>query len=659
MLWGLYSLFIFVFICCHQIPDNVEDMLELSGKNQKELEMVLDYYRSPKDSLKLKAAYFLIANMGSKYAYANDSIGEHKSILNFVDSVNRAMDYPKLEYKDTLESQRLKLERNIIVNMYWDSLNKRYGSLKPSSLTIVRDIDVITSKVLIDNIDLAFKVWKRPWAKHLNFEQFCEYILPYRNLHEPLENWRKEAYTNYSPDLDSLLKKNGTALDAAKVVYGKSAVVKNNFGVFGQYPDLGWKDLNKIKIGTCADQSNFIAYIMRSQGIPVGTVFMPHSTEWSILIGSKGNIFQFGADIYSPDSKFNYYLDDWKSPSTKASKFFLHSYKEDDRLLGNLPISSIPPFFRNPNLKDVTQLLHDMPVSVNTKVDTETENNGYVFLCDYHTSEKWSAVDWSHIENGNVSFPNVGAEKIYLVSLFKENKYTPISYPIYLWKNGVKTILIPNLSDWEKIRLYRKYPRGVGESRFAKKMLGTYFQVANRPDFSDAVTIHKINEVPDIAHEVNIINNKKYRYVRYVADNPINVAELAFSNEEGESIKGQIICSSDNSLYKPQNAFDNDIRTNYNNEEVSSWIGFKFNAPRQITSLKYLFRNSFNTIESEHLYELFYWKDNDWVSLGQKRAKTDYLDYEAPKNSLLLLINLTQGKQSMVFFMKDKKQIWG
>ena len=40
---------------------------------------------------------------------------------------------------------------------------------------------VITAEYLIDNIDRAFDNWqKRPWNRSLSFEDFCEYLLPYR-----------------------------------------------------------------------------------------------------------------------------------------------------------------------------------------------------------------------------------------------------------------------------------------------------------------------------------------------------------------------------------------------------------------------------------------------------------------------------------------------
>ena len=55
----------------------------------------------------------------------------------------------------------------------------------------VFDTSGLVYRVLIENIDLAFKAWKtKPWAKDMTLDTFCEYILPYRANKEPVERWR-------------------------------------------------------------------------------------------------------------------------------------------------------------------------------------------------------------------------------------------------------------------------------------------------------------------------------------------------------------------------------------------------------------------------------------------------------------------------------------
>lgn len=81
------------------------------------------------------------------------------------------------------------------------------------------DISAIDSRFLINNIELAFNVWKKPWAKDISFTDFCRYILPYRAQYEEVSNLRKELMDRFLPLLDSANVK--TPLDACIVLRNK------------------------------------------------------------------------------------------------------------------------------------------------------------------------------------------------------------------------------------------------------------------------------------------------------------------------------------------------------------------------------------------------------------------------------------------------------
>lgn len=70
----IYFSYIFVFLFCSCQPkSDLEQALSFAGKNRPELEKVLLYYnQSPEDSLKCKAAEFLICNMPHYYSFANE-----------------------------------------------------------------------------------------------------------------------------------------------------------------------------------------------------------------------------------------------------------------------------------------------------------------------------------------------------------------------------------------------------------------------------------------------------------------------------------------------------------------------------------------------------------------------------------------------------------
>jgi len=64
-----YFLLFFLVSSCTSYPETIEDVLQQAGNNRKELEKVLKRYsRRSSDSLKFRAAGFLIVNMPGKYS---------------------------------------------------------------------------------------------------------------------------------------------------------------------------------------------------------------------------------------------------------------------------------------------------------------------------------------------------------------------------------------------------------------------------------------------------------------------------------------------------------------------------------------------------------------------------------------------------------------
>ena len=57
------------------------------------------------------------------------------------------------------------------------------------------------------------------------------------------------------------------------------------------------------------------------------------------------------------------------------------------------------------------------------------------------------------------------------------------------------------------------------------------------------------------------------------------------------------------------------------------------------------------------VYELFYF-DYGWKSLGIKKAEKNTLVFAAPRNSLMLLRDITKGKEERIFKYEGGKQIF-
>ena len=171
---------LFFFSCaekekCTPMVSFLETALQQAGENRVELEKVLSHYKTdPADSLKYKAACFLIENM-PYYTYYKGK------------QLDRYLTY----YTLLQETRGLGISPQVVA----DSVCHMYGALYLDSLQSYRDIETVDSAYLCNNIEWSFKVWQeQPWGKHVSFADFCEYLLPYRIGDETLTSWRESIY---------------------------------------------------------------------------------------------------------------------------------------------------------------------------------------------------------------------------------------------------------------------------------------------------------------------------------------------------------------------------------------------------------------------------------------------------------------------------------
>lgn len=85
------------------------------------------------------------------------------------------------------------------------------------------DIRYVNAEFMVRNIELAFHVWKKPWASEVSFGDFCKYILPYRSQNDPLSYARERFMERYTALLDSAEARN--AMEAHWII---NAMLKEN-----------------------------------------------------------------------------------------------------------------------------------------------------------------------------------------------------------------------------------------------------------------------------------------------------------------------------------------------------------------------------------------------------------------------------------------------
>lgn len=78
-----------------------------------------------------------------------------------------------------------------------------------------------------------------------------------------------------------------------------------------------------------------------------------------------------------------------------------------------------------------------------------------------------------------------------------------------------------------------------------------------------------------------------------------------------------------------------------------------------IDNFMYMPRNDDNFVRIGDCYELFYWGEGCWNSLGKKMAEKPFLPYDGiPSGALLYLHDSTRGEEELIFHMEDGKQVF-
>jgi hypothetical protein len=622
--------------------NRLKHVLVLSGENRFELEQVLAHYRKNRaDSLKYRAACFLIENMSGKYSKDNRSFESYRIMLD--------------------EWLHLKSIYSYMESAISDSMAIAYGLT--SQQKRLSDIQHIKASFLINNIDRAFEVWtSMPWGKDISFDVFCEEILPYRLNEEPLENWRDMVLEQYRPLYDSLRNSDADVLTACLRIFEAMGMEWDSVNKLSDLlPNRNYSMLNHVRTGPCTERVKYGIFVMRAFGIPVNWDYTPQwpfrsmGHSWASVRNTEGKYIPFIPAELKPG--------DPHKPDHRMAKAFRRTYSINKQSLAYISKSKdLPYVFRNTFMRDVSS--HTFSSS-DIVIDSE---NLSVSKCDFiylsvFDNQSWVPIQWAKMTNPTV-FIDMGKNISYLPVTYKDGSVVPCGRPFIFTGQAEIRWLKADTTRRQSLRLTRKHPF---LANWGVKMAGGQFQGANREDFSDAVVLHTIENDPDFYYcNIPIHEPGTYRYYRYVLPKEgTGPAELEFyEGKDTVRITGKIIGTPGSYQGMPfctiDKAFDGDVLTFFDAPRPdSTWLGMDFGKKVAVTKIRYLPRNDDNIIIPGQLYELFYWNNGGWISLGQQTA-TEYVLYydNAPLNALFLLRNLIKGKEERIFTYESGQQIW-
>lgn len=627
-------LFLLIFVIgftllssCSSTPDRLDYALEFAGENRGELLKVLHHYEG--DSLKYRAARFLIENMPHCYAYRQggdmDSVKQIRTYSN---------SFGQIERKRYL----------------------RWEGYTYQNLPKIYDAHVITADYLIRNIDHAFVQWrKRPWNRNFSFDDFCEYLLPYRIGDEPLEDWRGLYEEDFRHLLDSVYT-GSDVVEATEVISDYLLkpvfIYSNDFNP--PLPHVGPRYLFRHRFGTCRDAADIMLYAFRSVGIPcVEDMDVRGNHVWVAIRDTTGHDARIWY-INGPTERGT--LD---TRGYKRGKVFRQTsgFQTDKVETFCKDLERVPSFFYHPYVKDVSAEYYPDTLCM----ASELPDGAYCYLAYFYDGNWWSCA-CSRVSEGKVVFPNVESGMIYLPMEYREKIYHPAGYPV--WFTGCNVnVLCPDFSNKEAGCLWRKYPYYPWIRGHVKRITGSVFEGSLYPDFRRAEPLYAVTDTPQIArNRADLPQPVVCRYIRMKApvDKQAEVAELAVY-AKGKQMVPVAVSGSEgergNLLIAHGNVTDGNPLTYFTSQEKGGEVVLDLGHPTGIDRIDYMPRNDDNFIRQGDCYELLYHAGKEgWKRLFREVADTTFLEVDVPANALFWLRNLTRGREEHVFFMEEGKQ---
>ncbi len=636
--------------CTSDTAYNVKEAMQLAGENREELELVLNHYSD--DPEKLEAAKFLIANMPGHYSYSKPEV-----LSRYHATV------------DSFASRSQHLPFNIIC----DSVSQIFRDHGVGKVQKVYDCTIMRADYLIENIDDAFNRWRSsPWLSHLSAEEFYEYVLPYKVMElQPLDSWRTDFKDSYRELLDELRYcdlYDSSAYRACKTL--NDAYKRDLHPGTDNSGNLHVKDIAvrmKIPHGTCSDFVNVSTAVFRSVGLPIAQDCTPHwanirlGHSWNVLLAQNGKNIPF---VGMMDRMENGQIIDERPP-----KVFRRTYASNDELKKlNLSGEYVPPFFRDIFRKDVTA---EYISTSDVVIDCKDIDYSYAFLCVFGDND-WTPVHFAKVKNGKAKFDFMARNVVYLPVVYTyDGRLKSICDPFRLNHDGSKTHFSPTQETLD-VKLYRKSPALRYTWDYAKLAKGGEFEASNSPDFSGK--IYRLHTIPSgfaVSGEATVSDSvppcRFWRYIHRGNETYCSMADISFYSDTlaMKPLRGKTIGSEGSWENDPQwsreNLFDNDPLTSYCAPvHTGCWVGLDMGQPVKVSKLRYTPRGDGNMIEPGDIYELLVWDNGAWKSLGRKEARTVYLEYRVPVNSILLLRDITKGHEERIFIIDDNgNRQWG
>lgn len=361
------------------LPAEVVDAIAETGHNRVELTKTIGHFIDTNDSIYLKSAYFLIANMPHQYA-VDYTIKNEK---------NQEIDFKPENFgsHDAMEN-------------WWKLQQTKGKGLFYEAEKFSLDKDTISADLLISTINQAIASRSHPWTKTFTAADFYQYILPYRFANEHIYDWRTAILNDFSWIADSV-HANAKAEEIIQLI---NDYVNTNFVFDKRYLRVAniqtYHQIMQSRRGNQSDLAHLKASIARAYGIPSTIDYVPYLADsiygfhFAIAKNSQGKFIPL-----LPANTGNIFK------GNKIPKVYRRIFvRYDSSLFANKVLSlKTPPYLGHYHYLDVSKDYLAVEDQYFTRSTSDT-----LYYIGVFNDKKWRAVDWAISKDSQVSFHNMG-----------------------------------------------------------------------------------------------------------------------------------------------------------------------------------------------------------------------------------------------------------
>ena len=438
----LFGAVISLLCSCLQRSD-LSMALNYADDNRAELEKTLSHYlfEDPNPE-KFAAAQYLIENMPGHYSYQNSAI---YSYYAYADSILADTSLTPEQQRDSL----------------LDKTDRRFRAMP---FLKKEDIEIIKADYLIDNIDKSYAQWTTcPWASHLSFEDYLEWLLPYKAAeYQELDAWRDTMLAHFGTCLEHPVKNDveyNTTLGVAEMIRNEAYHGLNRYGLYTEagLPLLTAHLQVSQTFGDIPDYALTAVLAFRAAGVPavldetpVGSRYTA-ATKWYVILSDRGEELTSEWDLatmigggFFPDERGPKVYRNTYAINMERLEYLRYSKYSHPFELGKKDVTS--KYFLTSNL--------EIPIDMVSRILLKDR---YVLIASAVRDDRnpWQIVDFGTMKRGKACFHDMGREVLYRVMGYDGNRLIHISDPFILHKDGsleyisADTIYSQHLDKWK------------------------------------------------------------------------------------------------------------------------------------------------------------------------------------------------------------------